>query len=294
MKYLIFGNGWLGKKFQKYLLFSNTQMTDINISNKNQIKIAIDTYKPEIVINCAGKTGRPNIDWCEENKIATFSSNVIGPFNLAEICSKEGIKLVHLSSGCIYEGDNNCKGFSEEDKPNFFGSYYSKTKILAEEILSEFDVLQLRLRMPIDEQLGERSLVSKLLKYEKIISLPNSVTIIEDLLYAAKRLIDKEKTGIYNITNPGIITHEEIMNLYKEMVDPSLKFEIFSLEKMLKITKAERSNCILNTNKLQNEGIHLPEIHLRLREIFEEYKKNKKESEKALKHLKKVKKTKKN
>lgn len=59
--------------------------------------------------------------------------------------------------------------------------------------------------------------------------------------------------------------------MYKEIVNPSYKYETFSLEEMLKITKAGRSNCVLTTKKLENEGIKLPEIHLALRELFEKY-----------------------
>ncbi len=269
MKYLIFGNGWIGNKFKKYLI--NAEITTADITRDEQILEAINKHNPEVIINCAGKTGRPNIDWCESNQTQTFLSNVLGPLKLSFAAKEHGIYLVHLSSGCIYEGDNNGKGFSEEDKPNFKGSYYSQTKILAEEHLKSSNTLQLRLRMPIDEELSERSLVSKILKYEKIISVPNSITIVEDLLFAAKRLMDKNRVGIYNIVNPGVINHKEIMELYKEIINPSHKYELFSLEEMLRITKAGRSNCVLNTEKLENEGIKLPEIHLALRELFEKY-----------------------
>ncbi len=272
MKYLIFGNGWLGNKFKKYLM--NAEITTADIARAEQIREAIKKHNPEVILNCAGKTGKPNIDWCEDNQTQTFLSNVLGPLKLSFVAKEFGIYLVHLSSGCIYEGDNNGKGFSEKDTPNFKRSYYSQTKILAEEHLKDSNVLQLRLRMPIDEELSERSLVAKLLNYEKIISIPNSVTIVDDLLFAAKKLIDRRKVGVYNIVNPGVITHQEIMELYKEIINPELKYKIFSLEELLKKTKAGRSNCVLNTEKLQKEGIRLPEIHLRLREVFEAYKNN--------------------
>lgn len=273
----------MGNKFKKYLL--NSEITSADITKENKIDEAIKKHKSEVIINCAGKTGKPNIDWCETHQIETFASNVLGPLKLSFAAKEFGIYLVHLSSGCIYEGDNEGKGFSEEDLPNFRGSYYSRTKILAEEHLKDSDVLQLRLRMPIDEDLGERSLVSKLLKYDKIISVPNSLTVVEDLLFAAKQLMDKNRVGIYNIVNPGIITHQEIMDLYKEIINPSLKYEIFSLEEMLKITKAGRSNCILNSQKLENEGIKLPEIHLSLRELFEKYLRNHSQSSQGNKGL---------
>ena len=42
----------------------------------------LEDFKPTHVLNCAGVTGRPNVDWCEDNKEATIRSNVIGTLNL--------------------------------------------------------------------------------------------------------------------------------------------------------------------------------------------------------------------
>jgi 3,5-epimerase/4-reductase len=43
----------------------------------------LDTIKPTHVLNSAGVTGRPNVDWCEANKAETIRSNVIGTLNIA-------------------------------------------------------------------------------------------------------------------------------------------------------------------------------------------------------------------
>ena len=102
-------------------------MTEKEILDKN----------PEAIINCAGKTGKPNVDWCEDHKVETLYSNVVGPLVLVKVCQELGKYFVHVGTGCVYEGDNNGKGFTEEDKPNFFGSFYSKSKIWSQEALEE-------------------------------------------------------------------------------------------------------------------------------------------------------------
>ena len=38
----------------------------------------LEKYKPTHVLNAAGVTGRPNVDWCEDNQEATLRANVIG------------------------------------------------------------------------------------------------------------------------------------------------------------------------------------------------------------------------
>jgi len=271
MKGIVFGKGFLGKRIADefgYLL------PEINVLDIEKLEECLDKEKPDVVINAVGKTGRPNIDWCEEHKEETVQSNILGAANLCIESVKRGIYFVHLGSGCIYQGDNNGKGFNEEDEPNFYGpQFYAKTKIIAEKILKEFPCLQLRLRMPIDDKPSERNLIDKLKKYPRVINIQNSMTTVPDLLYAMKILIDKRRTGIYNCVNPGTISAAEIMQMYREIINPNHKFEILSLEDLDKITIAKRSNCYLNADKLQAEGIKLPEIHKAIKSCLLNYKK---------------------
>ncbi|MBI3671346.1 sugar nucleotide-binding protein [Candidatus Azambacteria bacterium] len=270
MKYLIFGNGYIGNKFKN--AFSDAEITETDIGNIDAVRLILEEKKPDIVINCAGRTGRPNIDWCEDHKEETLYSNVTGPFILAKACFEKSVFMAHLGSGCIYQGDNNGNGFSEEDVPdiNSMPSFYSLTKFVSEYMLDKFPILQVRLRMPLDSEKSNRNFITKITNYEKVINEPNSMTVIDDLIIATKKLIEKKKTGIYNVTNPGSITHKEILDMYKELVDPDFKYQLIDA-KSLK-TKAGRSNCILSTKKLEDEGIKLPEIHEAMREVLKHYK----------------------
>ena len=139
-KVTVFGKGFLGTRIAEELGYNlvGREISALNLRN------FLDDKRPEVVINAIGKTGKPNIDWCEDNKEEAILSNVAVAVNLCVECSKRNIYFVHLSSGCIYEGDNKGKGFSEEDEPNFDGSFYSRSKIMAEQILKEFPCLILR------------------------------------------------------------------------------------------------------------------------------------------------------
>lgn len=117
--------------------------------------------KPTHVLNAAGLTGRPNVDWCEDHKVNSkglhlglhskvwfpvtdfpflvpqlevIRVNVLGMLNLADLCDQRSIHLTTYATGCIFHYDKDFpqgsgKGFKEEDTPNFMGSYYSKTKV---------------------------------------------------------------------------------------------------------------------------------------------------------------------
>jgi dTDP-4-dehydrorhamnose reductase len=270
MKYLIFGNGYLGNKFNDAL--EDCVIDPARIDKEDQVKTAIEKHKPDVVINCAARTGTPNIDWCEDHKLETLDSNLRGPLTLLKVCEQMDQYWVQIGSGCIYQGDNGGKGWSEDDAPNFTGSYYSRVKAWMNDILKDFPVLQLRLRMPLDSEPGPRNFITKITNYEKVISVPNSITIIDDLIEAGKQLMEKRATGIYNIVNPGVVEHKDILKLYKEIVDPSYEANYISLEELETMTKAPRSNCILSTKKIESEGINIPSIEDRLPQVLEAYK----------------------
>lgn len=272
MKKIVFGAGFLGTRIAEYLNYNLIGREEVDVLDSSSLSAFLDMKKPDIVINAIGKTGRPNIDWCESHKEETIESNVLAAANLAINCSKKGIYLVHLGSGCIYRGNNNGEGYSEEDEANLQGQFYSKTKILSEKILKEFPCLQLRIRMPIDNKPHERNLIDKLVKYSKVLDSQNSMTTVPHMLPALEVLIEKRKTGIYNFTNPGTISALEIMQMYREIIEPSHKFEAVSLEELDKITLGKRSNCMLNTDKLKAAGIVLPEIHEAVEECLLSYK----------------------
>jgi len=254
MSYLIFGgNGWIGNKLYNLLRDEGKEVhiASSRMENREHVAKELDEIMPEFVLNCAGKTGRPNIDWCETHKAETLISNVIGPVNLADLCDQRGIHFTNYASGCIYTGYE--KEFSERDEPNFTGSYYSFTKVQAEKLLSIYpNVLHLRLRMPISDDLSPRSFIYKILHYKKVIDKPNSMTILSDLLPISLDMIEKKETGIYNFCNPGSVSHNQILSLYKKYVDNEFTWTNFTVEEQEKVLLAPRSNCVLNTGKLNS------------------------------------------
>jgi len=276
-KGVVLGRGYLGTRISEEFGYSAFGRKNINPLDLFDLQHFLSRERPDILINAIGKTGRPNIDWCEDHKEETMQSNVVVAANLATECVNRGIYFMHLGSGCVYRGDNEGKGFSEKDEPNFYGpQFYAKTKILAEKILSEFPGSILRIRMPIDNKPHSRNLIDKLIKYEKVIDIPNSMTTVPHMLEVIKQLINKKSEGIYNLVNPGTISPAEIMTIYKDIVDPTHKFKIFSGEELDKITKGKRSNCYLNTDKLKYEELEMPEIHKAVESCLLKYKEFKK------------------
>ncbi len=276
MKILLLGStGYLGEQFLK--LYPEVITPKIDIADRAAVIAVLEKEKPDVIINCAGKTGRPNVDWCETHKEETLRANVTGPLILLEECLSRGLYLVHMSSGCIYEGDKGSKGekgggHTEEDPPNFTGSFYSRTKGWSDQIMRDFPVLNLRLRMPFDGSRSDRNLIMKLTKYQKVLETENSLTYLPDFLDAAGKLIAKKKTGTFNVVNEGVISPYRVMELYKEIVDPGHRLERLTLDHLSDVVKAGRSNCTLNTDKLRKEGIRLRAVEAAVRDALEQLK----------------------
>ncbi|EME44168.1 hypothetical protein DOTSEDRAFT_80011 [Dothistroma septosporum NZE10] len=287
--YLIWGkNGWIGGLLHDLLeqQGKNVHATAVRMHEQEQVRQILDEIKPTHVINCAGKTGRPNVDWCESHKLETMESNGLGTLVVAYECEKRNIHCTVLATGCIYTSEYNedrsqllGKPFTEDDEPNFTGSFYSATKAPIETLLKNYpNVLVLRLRMPVSSDLNPRSFVTKILAYPKVVNIPNSHSLLPNLLPIVVSMAEHAETGVYNFTNPGAISHNEVLQLYKDVVDPSYTWANFTLEEQAKVIVAERSNCELDSSKLvkkveeyQTEGLNLevPPIREAYRRCFE-------------------------
>ena len=172
-------------------------------------------------------------------------------------------------------------GFTETDTPNFSGSFYSFTKTHTEQLLCSAyasNTLILRLRMPVSDDLHPRSFVTKIAKYERVVDVPNSNTILHDLLPCSATLALNKEVGVYNFTNPGAISHNEVLALYERYVKPGFTWKNFSLEEQAKVIKADRSNCELDVSKLvekmQEYGADVPEVHVAYERCFQRMAEN--------------------
>ncbi|VBB81266.1 Putative rhamnose biosynthetic enzyme [Podospora comata] len=280
-RFLIWGGeGWVAGHLKTLLEKDGKEvhMTTIRMENRESVLAELDRVKPTHVLNAAGCTGRPNVDWCEDNQEATIRSNVIGTLNLTDCCFLRGIHCTVFATGCIYQYDEahpwDGPGFLETDPANFAGSFYSMTKA---HVMKHYNnCLILRLRMPVSDDLHPRNFVTKIAKYERVVDIPNSNTILSDLLPASILMAEHKELGIYNFTNPGAISHNEVLTLFRDIVRPSFSWKNFSLEEQAKVIKAGRSNCKLDTTKLVNKlkeyGYEIPEIHEAYRKCFERMK----------------------
>ena len=183
-----------------------------------------------------------------------------------------------MGTGCIFEynKDNTIsEDIDEEKSPNFYGSSYSIVKGYTDRLQHMFseNTLNLRIRMPIVNYDHDRNFITKITKYEYICSNPNSMTVLDDMYPVILDMIKNNITGTFNMCNKGVITHNEILELYREYVDSSFTWKNFSIEEQNKILLSKRSNIELSSKKLYDLYPNIPDIKTSIDNCLKNYSK---------------------
>ena len=268
MKWLIYGTrGWIGQQVVNHI--NNQFPQDQIISSLNRADCESDVendlleHQPDRVICLIGRTHGPGystIDYLEQEGklVENIKDNLYGPMVLSFLCQKYNIHLTYLGTGCIFTYDqthslNNQNGFTEQDQPNYFDSSYSVVKGFTDRLMHFFDksVLNVRIRMPITNKDHPRNFISKIIRYNKICSVPNSMTVLDELIPLMIEMAIQKQVGTVNLTNPGTISHNEILELYKKLIDPNFTYQNFTVEEQRQVLKCGRSNNLLDTTKLE-------------------------------------------
>lgn len=273
---LLGGAGYVGQALAGNLLrrgraFAAPSHLELDATSKDAVAQAVADLKPDAVINAIGFTGRPNIDGTDREKLRCLRANTVVPGVLGEVLADRGIPWGHVSSGCIFDGSRpDGSPFTEEDAPNFAfnhpaASWYSRTKALAETMLADYpNCFIWRLRIPFDEYDNERNYLTKLMRYERLLEVTNSISQLQEFAVACvETLVRRIPPGIYNVTNPGAITTSEVATAIQRHGLCDKKFAFFSDEGdfLASPGRVKRASCILSSQKLANAGIELRQVH---------------------------------
>jgi dTDP-glucose 4,6-dehydratase len=294
MYVLIYGSGgWIGNIFKNIMKKNNIQFFcgKSRVDCKDTLEEEIDTIHPTHVISFIGRTHGTigdkkitTIDYLEEpgKLVDNIRDNLYSPLLLSEVCKNRKIHYTDLGTGCIFKFDENHpfeqeeNGFTEKSLPNFFGSSYSIVKGYTDQIMNLYseNTLNLRIRMPITGEKNERNFITKIVNYDKICSISNSMSVLPELLPFVLKMMEQNITGTINLTNPGLISHNEMLEMYKEIVDPLFTWKNFTQEEQRSILASDRSNNFLDTTKLETLFPEVRNIKDAVRDSLIQYKQN--------------------
>lgn len=294
MKILVYGaNGWIGGQFLDVAsgLGIQTVAGTSRADDYEEVQRELTSVQPTHVISLIGRTHGAigsqvysTIDYLEQKgKLEdNIRDNLYSPILLALACQQNSIHYTYLGTGCIFTYDDEHpfgkerNGFLESSKPNFMGSSYSIVKGFTDRLMQIIgaNTLNLRIRMPISAEPSPRNFITKITRYEKICSIPNSMTVLPDMLPLVFDMLAKKRVGTLNLTNPGLISHNEILELYRDIVDSEFTWQNFSKAEQDKILAADRSNNFLDTTKLQGMYPKVQNIRDSVAECLKAYRDN--------------------
>lgn len=292
--FLIYGaGGWIGGQLVQILQAKGIRFEEATSRADDPLAVEADItrFRPSHVVSLIGRThGKvgdvecPTIDYLEApgKLYENVRDNMFAPLVLASVCNRHNVHFTYLGTGCIFtydaahplSGDGSAPGFTEDSTPNFFGSGYSCVKGFTDRLMGLYSdtTLNLRIRMPISDAQHPRNFITKITTYDRVCSIPNSMSVLPDLLPIAVDMMQKRTTGTVNLTNPGVISHEEILTMFTEIVDPRFTWRSFTIEEQRLVLSSERSNNHLDTTRLVSMYPDVPRIQPSVRAMLHAYR----------------------
>ena len=193
---------------EKSFMGLDSNYHQLDITSKEQVKSAIANHQPDVVLNCAAFT---DVDKCETERELCWKLNVDAIKNLIIATRPHNIKLVHISTDYIFDGKHG--PYDEEAIPNPV-SFYGRSKLAAENAIFASGIKAAIIRTMVLFGVGQNVkpnfavwLINKLSANEKINIVDDQVgnsTIVDNLAFGILKVIESEKSGIFNIAGKDI------------------------------------------------------------------------------------------
>lgn len=201
--------------YKRYSIFEEKNVID-NFSTENieHIKGTLSKIHPNCIINCIGITKQQKI---ADDPVQMITTNSLFPHILSSICEEADIKLIHISTDCVFSGE---KGNYKEDDFSDAVDLYGRTKFLGE-VRNMNNTLTIR-----------TSIIGRELK--------TSLGLVEWFLNQKENMIKGFKNAVFSgfttdalsdIFIDIIQNHSKISGLYNVSAEPINKFDLLNIIK---------------------------------------------------------------
>ena len=266
MKILITGaNGMLAKSVKERLKKGNelicTGVSELDITNKDQVLEFVQDLKPEYIINCAAYTA---VDKAEEVYDLADKINGDGPANLALASKLVDATLVHISTDYVFNGDLDVSKSYVEDDAVGPVTVYGKTKLHGEQGVKDNTDKYYIFRTAWlygDGNNFVRTMLNLAKNHDEVSVVSDqhgSPTYAKDLADIIGQSIEKKiPYGLYHATNQGFTTWYEFTKKIYELSDITTKVKPVTSEEFVRPAKRPK-NSQLDKTKLLSQGITIP------------------------------------
>jgi len=198
----------------------------MDITDRNEVIRIVEKHKPNVIIHTAAET---NVDKCEVDRERAWKVNVEGTKNIVDVCVRNNILLVLLSTDYVFDGEKGL--YTEEDNPNPI-NFYGYTKLEAERYAVQAEHLIIRTSVLYGWHPWKKNFVTWVLsslregKQIRVVEDHyNSPTLVDNLAELIIAAIEKDLRGLYNIAGSERISRLEfarkiceVFNLNPELI----------------------------------------------------------------------------
>jgi dTDP-4-dehydrorhamnose reductase len=240
--------------------FIFTDVDSLDITSERELEDWFQKNKPDFVINCAAYTA---VDKAESDVETAEKVNELAPKLLGKYSKKWGIKLIHISTDYVFDGEAFTP-YSEEDKVNP-KSVYGETKLRGEKNCVEENTDTIIIRTSWLYSAFGNNFVKTMLRLGKergqlnvVFDQTGTPTYAADLANGILSIIEisekdfkKFVPGIYHYSNEGVASWYDFAKAIFEISGVSCNVNPVLSDQFP--TAAKRPNySVLNKFKIKN------------------------------------------
>lgn len=257
------GRGQLGQQLTRFASGSGDDVASfdsgaLDITRRDVVHDAIAACSPDVVVNCAAMTA---VDACESREDEALAVNGTAVSWLAEACDATGARLVQISTDYVFDGRKS-DPYVESDTPNP-KSVYGRTKLVGENAALELGDAGLVVRTSWVCGLYGSNMVKtvrRLWEQGSPLSFVDDQighpTFTTDLAAMIHRLVSDGRSGIFHVTNEGIVSWFEFVCQIVQRLggDPRMVRAIHTAELDPPRPAPRPANSVLRNAALESAG----------------------------------------
>lgn len=251
----------------------NTDVEDLNITDKQEVMEKIREIAPDIIINCAAHT---QVDACETDEERAYQINAAGPYHLSLAANEVDAVLVHISSDYVFDGKK--EGAYVEGDPYNPQSVYGKTKLEGEDLVRNTAHRHFIVRT--EWLYGEgRNFVNTMLKLSETNDSVRVVndqygapTSAEEVVKVIDLLCHSEKYGTYHATCEGVCSWAEFTKKIFELCGKTTEVIPVSTEEYGAAAKRPANSVLDNKRLRENFGYQMADWEDALKKYLKDRK----------------------
>jgi dTDP-4-dehydrorhamnose reductase len=182
----------------------------LDITNRDAVGAAVDTLRPEVIINAAAYTA---VDAAEGDPDGAYAGNALGVRHLAEAATRVGAHLVQLSTDYVFDGTKDT-AYLEWDPPNP-ASVYGASKLAGEyeaQAAPSWTVVRTSWVCSAHGSNMVRTILTVAGRQQELAFVDDQrgcPTFADDLSEVVVRLAVDRRPGLYHATNEGAVSWYE-------------------------------------------------------------------------------------